>query len=63
LVIKTLDLYPEPDSLEMLDLDPYRDPDSMNPDPTCLQYNKCPESDDGTDESGYKALGGLDSIF
>jgi hypothetical protein len=35
LAIKTLD----PDSLEMLDPDPYRDPDSMNPDPTCLQYN------------------------
>jgi hypothetical protein len=29
LVIKTLDPYPDPDSLEMLD----PDPDSMNPDP------------------------------
>ncbi len=31
LVIKTLD--PDPDSLEMLDPDPYPDPVSMNPDP------------------------------
>jgi hypothetical protein len=42
LAIKTLDS--EPDSLEMLDPDPYRDPDSMNPDPTCLHYNKFRES-------------------
>ncbi len=27
------DLYPYPNLLEMLDLDPYPDPDSMNPDP------------------------------
>jgi hypothetical protein len=39
LVIKTLDPYPDPDSLEMLDPDPGSlemlelDPDSMNPEP------------------------------
>jgi hypothetical protein len=33
LVIKTLDLDPDPDSLEMLDPDLYPDPDSMNMDP------------------------------
>ncbi len=33
LAIKFLDLYPDPDSLEMLDSDPYPDSDSINPDP------------------------------
>jgi len=33
LVIKTLDPDLDPDSLEMLDLDPHPDQDSMNPNP------------------------------
>ncbi len=33
LVIKTLDLEPDPDSHEMLDPDPFPNPTSMNPDP------------------------------
>jgi hypothetical protein len=36
-----LDLDPELDSLKMLDPNPYKDPDSMNPDPQlCLEANK-----------------------
>jgi hypothetical protein len=46
---KTLDPEPEPDFLEMLDPHVYQDSNSMNPDPTCLQYNKCCESGYGTD--------------
>jgi hypothetical protein len=36
LVIQTLDPDPDPDLLEMLDLNLYLDPDSMNPDPQHL---------------------------
>jgi hypothetical protein len=51
LVIKTLDPYPDPDSLEMLDPDPDSfemldpDPDSMNPDLQLLEKETFDSSD------------------